>query len=52
MDLPGGIDTGWEASLTANADSGEMDMYIERYVCAKRTGDVYVARGVDVIPPP
>jgi len=49
--LPAGIDTGWESSLTANGGTGEMDLYIERWVCANRTGDVYVARGVDTIPP-
>jgi hypothetical protein len=50
VELPDGIDTGWESSLAANAASGEMDLYIERYACERRTGDVYVARGVDLIP--
>jgi hypothetical protein len=50
VDLPDGIDTGWEASLTANSSSGQMDLYVERYICGQKTGDVYVARGVDAGP--
>ena len=47
VDLPDGIDTGWMNSLTANGVTGQMDLYIERWVCSARTGDIYVARGVD-----
>lgn len=50
LNLPRGIDTGWVSSLTANSISGGMDLYIERWDCARRTGDVYVARGVDAEP--
>jgi hypothetical protein len=45
--LPRGIDTGWDASLTENASTGKMDLFIERWNCKKRDADVYVARGVD-----
>lgn len=47
VDLPGGIDTGWMNSLTANGVTGQMDVYIQRWDCADETGDIYVARGVD-----
>jgi len=46
IDIPRGIDTGWESSLTLNGTSGEMDLYIERYDCRKQTGDVYVGESV------
>jgi Tol biopolymer transport system component len=47
VDLPRGIDTGWESSLTADSETGQMDLYFERWNCANKTGDVYVAGGVD-----
>lgn len=45
--LPRGIDTGWTHSLSSNVETGNMDLYIERWDCQNRTGDIYVARGVD-----
>lgn len=49
VDLPRGIDTGWESSLTANGDTGNKDLYFERWNCSQEVGDVYVARGVDLV---
>ncbi len=46
VDIPAGVDTGWESSLTLNGTSGDMDLYIERYRCGANTGDIYVASGV------
>jgi hypothetical protein len=48
--LPDGADTGWTSSLSANEATGDVDYFLERYVCSKNTGDIYVAAGVDTIP--
>jgi hypothetical protein len=46
--LPRGIDTDWSSSLTVSGATGEVDLYLERYDCDRETGDIYVARSVDV----
>jgi hypothetical protein len=50
VDLPDGIDTGWTASITPNGMTGQMDLYIERWDCARTAADIYVAKGVDAGP--
>ena len=52
VELPAGIDTGFTASLTANAETGQMDLYLERWDCTAQQNDIYVARGVDAEPMP
>ncbi len=47
VDLPDGISAGWAPSLTANAITGHVDLYYERYECATGRGDVFVAPSVD-----
>lgn len=47
VDLPDGIDTGWWNSLAVDGVGGQTDLYFQRWSCAARTGDIYVARGVD-----
>jgi hypothetical protein len=47
VDLPDGIDAGFAMSLSMDADETAVDLFFERWDCERRTGDIYVARGVD-----
>jgi hypothetical protein len=47
--FPAGIDTGWTLALAPNPDSGQQDLYFERWNCDAHNGDVYAVPSVDTI---
>lgn len=47
VDLPDGVDSGWVDSLSLEKRSGSADLTFQRWNCATREGDIYVARDVD-----
>jgi hypothetical protein len=51
LDLPDGIDTGWEGSIAPNLDTSMYDLLYERWKCAKQTGDIWKLPSVSPLPP-
>jgi hypothetical protein len=47
--FPAGIDTGWTLALAPNPDSGQQDLYFERWNCDTQNGDVYVVPSADTV---
>jgi hypothetical protein len=47
VDIAGGTGTDRTSSLTANDDTGMMDLFYGLWACVRDTSDIYVARSVD-----